>query len=359
LGWFEDQEALIERQGAGAGNRGSGQPENYVMPGGEGMIRPQVQDNWGRSPSDPAYGQPPADSSPGGPAPVAEGSPGGPTRGTEQYSDQRFLEILHQFPPTYDGARRAASELDRVFGPGVVSLIDHPTKLDKFRLPGGRIADQMYASGSPQARWNDSIALEQGGGGGGGALNTLGGMAGGGGNWQAGLNPAFDFMIGEAQKGFERSGSSQGILNTGGFQKALGRYLADYAMGAGFQPTFNNNLSLAQLGLSAAGSNAQLGSQYNSQAGNLTGNQAGANTGLRIGGGTAQAGGTGAQADIWGNTIGQVGAIAAPTLGGLIKRRGGKNADPYEWQGPPMLDPMGNDPRYQYRTPPYVPEQDI
>jgi hypothetical protein len=261
--------------------------------------------------------------------------------GPEPYSDDRFLEIVHQFPPTYEGAQAAAEALDKAFGAGVVTLIDHPTKLDKFRLPGGRIADQMYASGSPAARWNDTLTLERGSAG--------AGSLGAAGNWQAGIDPSYAFVAGEAQKALESGAAAKGTLLTGGFQKDMAKYMSGLASQE-FGNIFNRNMSLADLGLRAAGGASQAGSAYGGQVGNTAANQADANERLLTGAGNARAAGTAGSGQIWGNTIGGIGGAIAtnPQVNNWLQRapwlRGNAGAQVY---GTPAGPPVA-------ATPPYI-----
>jgi hypothetical protein len=290
---------------------------------------------------------------------------GGQQQGGQQpYSDQALQDILHRYAPTYEGVQQAAAEVDRVFGPGVVKLLDHPTKLDKFQLPDGRVIDTVIGAGGGNPSW--TWAPEGPGHGGGGAGGgTLGGLSGVGvspegqafsnmvmrsagnvgpllGDPMAGRpitdDPSYGFRFGEGVKALERSAAAKGTLLTGGHMKALARYGQDMAsteyqnsynrrageqsndynrlhtlgqfMSGEQQNQFNRYLGAGQLGLGNynAGLNATTAAQnnaggYASSIGNAQIGQGNAAAGSAIAQGNANAGMyTGI-----GNAIGQTG----------------------------------------------------
>lgn len=273
----------------------------------------------------------------GGGGGAGQPMPGGSTSqggggGYQPYSDSAFLEILHRYPPTYDGARAAQAEIERTFGPGVVQLMDHPTKLDKFILPGGRVADMMYAAGGPNARWNDSITLE-GPGGGGGAAGSLGGMLGSG---NVATDPSFQFRLQEGQKALERSAAAKGTLMTGGTMKALTRYAQDYASGE-YQNIFNRLYSTANLGLNAAQGAAGVGSTYSGNLGANNANYAANQGNLMTGQANAQAAGQVGASNAWAGTIGDLANIG----GQWWERRNARANGDYDYSVPYPNSPMG------------------
>lgn len=238
-------------------------------------------------------------------------SGGAPQGGSEPFSEAAFRDLIQSYPPTNEGVRAAYAAAQARWGNQVPELLEHPLRLDKFRFNDGRVIDFIGAAGGPDARhvWN---VEGPGHAGGGGATGALGNMAGGG--WQAGMDPSYQFIKDEAQKALQSGAAARGTLLTGGFQKDMAKYMAGLAS-TEFGNIFGRNLSLAQLGLNAAGQAAGVGSSYSGQAGNTTANQVNTNTELATGAGNARAAGTAAGASIWGNTIGELGSIVAPQAG--------------------------------------------
>ena len=257
---------------------------------------------------------------------VARMSSGG--GGTEPFSEDAFFNHMEQYPPTNEGMRAGYAAAQAKWGNAVPKLLEHPQRLDKFQFADGRTFDVIGGAGGPNPSWVRNLD----GPGHGGAAGTLGGMMGG--NWQAGKDPSYQFVYDEAIKALDKSNAARGISKTGGAYKALvglGQNLASTE----FSNIFGRNLSLAQLGLGAAGQAAGVGSAYSGQAGNLTGNQAAQNSQLVTGAGNAAASGTVGSANAWGNTIGGLANIGGQWMAGRGKR---------------MDDPYG------VRTPPFVPE---
>ena len=224
--------------------------------------------------------------------------------GYQPYSDALFLEIAHRYPPTYEGVQAAADEMNRVFGPGVVSLLEHPTKHDKFRLPNGMVADMVNSAGGANASWTNGINYEHGGG---GAVGALGGMLGSG---NVAEDPSFQFRLQEGQKALERSAAAKGTLMTGGFSKALTRYAQDYASGE-YQNIFNRLFSVSNMGLNAAQGAAGVGSTYSNNVGQNNANYANQYGDLVTGQGNAQAAGQIGSSNAWGGTIGDLANIGS------------------------------------------------
>lgn len=244
--------------------------------------------------------------------------------GQEPFSEAAFRDLIQSYPPTNEGVRAGYEAAKARWGTQVPELLEHPLRLDKFKFADGRVVDFIGGAGGPNPShvWN----LEGGGSGStGGAVNTLGALASG--NWQAGIDPSYQFIKDEAQKGLESGAAAKGTLLTGGFQKDMAKYLSGLAS-TEFGNIFDRNYSLATLGLNAAGQSANVGSAYSGQAGNTTANQANTNVDLTTGAGNAEAAGTAAGANVWGNTIGQLGAIVAPQAASWLKRPGaGARAD--------------------------------
>lgn len=299
--------------------------ENYAgdMPGGGDSVPPA-----------PAAGAPPGDISlwgqpgylPGGVQPTQQ--PGWrPTAPASQgagqrtaYSDAALQAILNKYPPTNSGMRQAMAEIDRVFGSGVVKLLDHPERLDKLVLPDGRTIDVIVGAGGANPSWGWMV--EGAGGHGGG---TLGGLASGRllGNPMAGRNikddPSYQFRLDEGMKALQRSAAAKGTLLTGGTAKALERFAQDYAsteyanayaraaaeQGNDFSRLFN----VSQMGLNATQGAAGAGATYGSQAGANASGYA-ANAGNTItGAGNAQAAGTVGRGNNTAGTINNLGNL--------------------------------------------------
>jgi hypothetical protein len=243
----------------------------------------------------------------------AQGS--GQAGGQEPFSEAAFRDLIQSYPPTNEGVRAAYAAAQARWGSQVPELLEHPTRLDKFRFADGRVIDFIGAAGGPNPShvWN----LEgpgHGGGGAPGAVGTLGGMTG--------IDPSYEWRFKEGQKALERSAAARGTLLTGGTLKALAAYGQGLAS-TEFGNIFDRNYKLAGLGLNAAQSAAQ--TSYGNQVGNNAANQAGTTVDLTTGAGNAQSAATATNAANTANTIGQVGAIVAPWLS-TVGRGGGKLA---------------------------------
>ena len=271
------------------------------------------------------------------------------------YSDQALQDILHKYSPDNAGVRQADAEIQRTFGPGVVQLLDHPERLDKFVTPTGTF-DTVVGAGGANPSWG--WIREGGGGTSGGGAGTLGGLSGVGvtpqgmafvnrvmgdmgavgpllGDPMAGRpitdDPSFGFRMNEGAKALERSAAARGTLLTGGAAKAMQRYAQDVAsteyqnsynrraaeqqnnynrlagvadfMGGQQQNQFGRYYQTAGLGLNATNNAQNNASGYAQNIGNA-----------QIGVGSAQAGSTaaqgGAQADLY-TTLGNAGGLYA------------------------------------------------
>lgn len=214
---------------------------------------------------------------------------------------------------------------------GVTSKINIPgvgwTRILEGGTAGGQGTGWNYV---PQGNTGPGGSILMGGG-----SSGLGALAGGldpsaagrlGYSGGLGLNvdvtqdPSYQFRLQEGQKALERGAAAKGTLLTGGTAKALARYGQDYAsteygnvynraLGEnqaaygrlfGEQQNRNNQLlGLSQLGLGAAGQQANLGSAYGAQAGNILNSQATNLSDLVTGAGNARAAGTLAQGNAW------------------------------------------------------------
>ena len=130
--------------------------------------------------------------------------------------------------------------------------------------------------------------------------------------------PGYQFRLGEGIKALDRSAAAKGTLLTGGHLKDLTGFAQGLAS-TEFQNEFGRNFSLANLGMGAAGAQGQFGSSYGQNATNLI-----------TGAGNAQAAGTAAGGQAWGNALGNLGnmGMQAAMLYGLY---GGtpQTANPY------------------------------
>jgi hypothetical protein len=223
--------------------------------------------------------------------------------GYEPYSDQAFRAILESYPPTNDGIRAASEEAKRRFGPAAPELLDHPQRLDKFRMPDGRTFDVVGGAGGPNP--THAWMLEgpgHGGGGGGGAAGAMGGFTSG----QFGPgNPFYDFPLQQGIQALERSAAAKGTLLGGGQVKAVTRYGQDYAASR-LGDYWDRLYKTAGLGLNAAQSAGAFGTSYGNQVGNTGANYAENAGNLAIGRGNTAAAGQVAQNNAWTNTIGTV-----------------------------------------------------
>jgi hypothetical protein len=226
--------------------------------------------------------------------------------------------MMQGYPPTNDGMRAFYAAAQQRWGAeNVPELLEHPHRLDKFRFRDGRTFDVIGGAGGPNPSWVRNLE----GGHGGGPTGNLGAMSGG--NWQAGMDPSYEFRFKEGQKALERSAASRGTLLTGGTLKALASFGQGLAS-TEFGNIFNRNYQLANLGLNAAGQAAGAGTSYSGQIGNMAGNQAQDTANLITGAGNAQAAGTVGAGNAWSNTIGNLGNIGGEWA---VSRGGGGRGD--------------------------------
>lgn len=302
------------------------------LPRSGGGLRPQVQDQYGRSPSDPNYGRPPgpgetvpnpagrlaattdiygkplaggspADdwfaqqgapptlTTPGGPVPGAPPAPGAPSGG--RMSDAQAQQFFDQlFPGETVTPEQLAAARPQLEAAGFTLNPNATGRITDLTLPSGNTVDPIYGAGSGENR--KQWLVHPGG--------AAGGAAGPGGAFAS--SPDYQFRLGEGMKALERSAASRGTLLTGGTLKGLQRYAQDVASGE-FQNRFNRLNTLAGMGQQAAGAQATLGSAYAGQAGNLLSNQAQQTGDLLTQGGNAAAAGTAGRAQAIQDTLGQ------------------------------------------------------
>jgi hypothetical protein len=164
----------------------------------------------------------------------------------------------------------------------------------------------VLPAGDANWQWLSDPANSQAGAGGG----TLGGIAGGGaplgfadaaaaGDYVRGL-PGYQFSVDEAQRALEHGAAARGNLLTGGFQKELGKYIANAVAGPAYQSALGNFGNLASLGENAAAMSGTLGTNFSNAAGNTL-------TGI----GNANAAGSIASGNAWSNAVNQLGQIGA------------------------------------------------
>jgi hypothetical protein len=167
----------------------------------------------------------------------------------------------------------------------------------------------VLPAGDANWQWLSDPANSQAGAGGGGG-GTLGSIAGGGGlpgfanaaaagDYVRGL-PGYQFSVGEAQRALEHGAAARGTLLTGGFQKELGKYIANAVAGPAYQSALGNFGQLASLGENAAALSGNLGQGFANQAGNTITGIGNANAAGSIGAGNA-----------WSNAVNQLGQIGA------------------------------------------------
>jgi hypothetical protein len=173
----------------------------------------------------------------------------------------------------------------------------------KYKVKGGE------NSSSPFWYFGGPDSAEDGGGGyGGGAGGGYGMLSGQPGDLTQiaakalETSPGFQFRLGEGMKALERSAAAKGTLLTGGTLKGLTRYAQDYASNEygnqyarlfGEQgQRYNQLFGLSNLGLQAAGQQANTGSSYANLYGDLTRSQATGGQDLITQGANAQAAGT-------------------------------------------------------------------
>ena len=281
------------------------------------------------------------------------GTPVGAAPTTQTYSDAALQEILRRYPPTNEGIRQALEEANRTFGTSI-SVMDHPTKLDKLRLPDGRVVDAIMGAGggSPSWGWIDVTHEGQGGPSGvsGGPVGgftqgvppgyEVGTFTGGGQYPLASLmapglmqpwttpfkapddvtqqnDPGWQFRMREGLRAIERSAAARGTLLTGGTLKGLTRFAQDYAsneydkvygrqMGEyeNAYKIFSNNQANQYNRLSGV---AGMGQNAAAQTGTLGAQFAGAGAGALTAAGEARAAGQQGAGNVWGSMANNLG----------------------------------------------------
>jgi hypothetical protein len=126
-----------------------------------------------------------------------------------------------------------------------------------------------------------------------------GGSAGGGNaSGIPGLDPGFNFQVGQAQQAIQRSAASKGTLLTGGTLKGLADYIGNDMASSAYQGAFGRSLSLANLGESAAAGQGANNSGYATNAANTI-----------TGGANAQGAAGIAQGNIANNSLSNLGTL--------------------------------------------------
>ena len=282
-----------------------------------------TRDEWRASRGAANSTQPTGDRTPAGAPPSgAAGGGGNAPGGQEPFNEAEFRALVQSYPPTNEGVRAAYAAAKARWGNQTPELLEHPLRLDKFRFADGRVVDFIGGAGGPNPThvWNYE---GPGHGGGGGAAGSLGAMASG--NWQAGMDPSYQFIKDEAQKALQSGAAARGTLLTGGFQKDMAKYMAGLAS-TEFGNIFNRNMSLADLGLRAAGGAASTGTSYAGNVANQATNQAQTSADLTTGRGNAQAAGTVGAGNAWQNTLGGLVNMA----GQYIQNKNGRKGQGWE-----------------------------
>ena len=323
MDWFDQQTPYMQDPGALPGGGAYAQPRTRTPVNMPDLTATPGRTTQGGRPEQPRSGGTGA---------------GGGTGGYQPYSDAALQDILHRYPPTNDGVEQAHAEAERTFGPGVVQLLDHPERLDKFVLPDGRTIDAVIGAGGANPSWGWMV---EGAGGhsagaagqaigaarGMGAVGTVGSLIG---DPMAGRkitdDPSYGFRFEEGMKALERSAASKGTLLTGGMMKRLVGYGQDlasteyqnsYARRSGEQrDAYNRLFGIADLGLGATNSAASMGTSYAQNQGNLLTQQ-----------GNAQAAGTVGRANAWNEALGTVANIGQQYYQG--RRTGQARSAPY------------------------------
>jgi hypothetical protein len=236
--------------------------------------------------------QPPAGGSPGNPG-GNPGNPGGQTYGAGQFPGLSQLGI--------SGDPNDPQTIRAFINNRVMATKGHPATEDDYKYWGDNI--QRVGGLGDGKFWFDKMTDPSGTG-----ANT-GGAGGGGGGGFGGADvmqqdPGYQFALQQGIDAVQHGAAARGTLLTGGAQKDLAQYAAGLASQR-YGDIFNRNLSLAQLGLNAAGGQANLGTSYSGQA-----------TSALEGQGNAAAAGSLQQGNIWGNTLGNLGNLGAYYAGG-------------------------------------------
>ena len=323
------------------------QPANYPT-GGVGYSTQMNQPGYGpttvAAPPAPTMTPNQAPANPSQPAP----SGGGSTGGTASQDPQAFFQsAIAGVPATSEGLW---SIKDKLASQGIQVLTNASGVHGKIKLPNGQIIDVIQSAGAGGGNWQ---WLGGGGGGssaggGGGSLGSMGnfetGMFTGGGQyplasvkgeglaapWLTPFNApdpnsitndvALQWQMGRGRDAIERSAASKGTLLTGGLLKKLDEF------GQGLASTYYNDVYNRKLGEYQLAHNifrenqgdlysrlfgvADLGQSAAANVGNAIGSYGDAASGSLGAIGNANAAGSAAQGNIWGNAVGGLGQSA-------------------------------------------------
>ena len=290
---------------------------------------------------------------------TATQTPAGGATGGTAYSDEALQAIFRKHPPTNEGMRAAIAEANATFGPGIVELLEHPSRLDKVRVPGGRVIDAIIGAGGESPSWG---WIHDTGGGGGATTPDL--LAPFTEQFtfrdfvaptleQATQAPGFQFRLGEGLKALERSKAASGTVLNPATAKALNEFAqnaasAEYADVYGRQANeydraYNNALGqylerrslfeanqdrpyqklyqFSNLGANVAGQMANMGLDYGrNMAGTITGGTSAYND-LLTDAAAANAGGRLGSAGAWTDAFGNIARIGTESLYGYYRDR--------------------------------------
>jgi len=171
-----------------------------------------------------------------------------PTSGsTTAFSESALQEILRRYPPTNEGIRQAIDEANQTFGTSI-GILDHPERLDKIRLPDGRVIDVIIGATGTGGQWG---WLDDSGGGAGrgmtGDLQAPWGETFSFGSFaaptaeEARQNPGFKFALDEGLKALERSRAASGTYLNPATAKALNEF-AHQAADINYANVYNREL---------------------------------------------------------------------------------------------------------------------
>lgn len=213
--------------------------------------------------------QPPASAAPGG-APAAGG--GGYTFDPSKASDPNEIRAFINDRVQATKGRPATDE-------------DYNYWLPKIQSAGGLGDGKYWMSRMTDPEGTGSNA---GGGGGGGGFGGADVMA---------QDPGYQFALQQGIDAVQHGAAAKGTLLTGGALKDIAAYSGGLAANR-YNDIFNRNLSLADLGLRAAGAQGSLGTSYGQQAGqDLSGY------------GNAAAAGSVNQGNIFGGLLNNIGGL--------------------------------------------------
>jgi hypothetical protein len=242
-----------------------------------------------------------------------------PSAGGTDYQST-FMSIVGNGLATPDALIAKEQELAAA---GIKVLRNASGVAGKVQLPTGEIVDVIQSAGTGGGvapfTWQQGRGGPTGEGGkplpgnmyygqGGSGSAPLSSVAGGGVNYQSRMGslrdtPGYQFVMDEAMGALQRSQAAKGTLLTGGAMKEL----QDRAGGIAsleFNNEFGRNLSLANLGMSAAGGQGAYGSSYGNQLTDLT-----------TGAGNARAAGTVGAGNAWTSGLVSIGQMGVDLYG--------------------------------------------